>query len=121
MKNTGLFLIAVAVFSLAAALAFQAQTGRYEIAAVAGLSGVYRVDTRTGDLSICSPVYQQGCITLNEAYLNIEKHRKNVKDTAQGAMGAIDQFTVDRAKELRGLIKQLGAGQEEGQEAVPAE
>ncbi len=123
MKTIGLLLIAVSVFTLAAAVYLHTQgseTGRYEIASVPGLSGVYRVDTKTGDLSICSPLYENSCMTLEEAYLNIKKHQENMKSTAGQAVDKMNQFTSDRAQDLNKFLGRLG-GMKTDETTQPAE
>jgi len=105
--NINIMLLAIAVLALAAAIMFHAQTNRYQITAVAGLSGVYRADTRTGDLSICSPIYQQGCITIEQAHQIIEQQKENVRATAGHAQDKINEFTRDRAEGLRNLMRRF--------------
>ena len=107
MKTAALFSIALSVFVLAAAVAYHAGTGRYQISSVTGVAGVYQTDTKTGEVSICTPVYESGCITLTQAHLQIVQQRENIVNSAQQATGAIDQFTKDKARDLRNAIQKF--------------
>ena len=108
MKNLMLLCIAAAIVVMAGALLLHAQTGRYQISPVTGMAGVYKVDTRNGKLEICSPMYEQGCMTLAQAHQQIAAHRENVMDTARQTGNLIDQFTRDKAQDLRRALDRLG-------------
>ena len=94
MKTTGLLLIAISIFALAVAVYLHSEPdneiGRYEIIAASGLSGVYRLDTKTGEVSTCSPLYENGCMTLEETHLRIKKHQKGIQNTAEQAVDKED-------------------------------
>jgi hypothetical protein len=121
MKHLSLLCVALSVLVLAGAILYHAktlsdtaiikaaaaQTGRYQISSVAGLTGVYRIDTGTGKISICSAAYPDGCITIEQAHANIQQQRENAMEAAKGASDRIDQFTKDRAKKLRSVIDKL--------------
>ncbi len=123
MKNVILMSIALSIFALAAAVTYHAtrlsqpaqqnhaaqsaQTGTYQISPVAGISGVYRVDTRNGEISICSAVYENGCITLAQAHRQILAKRESMVNTAQEAGGKIDEFTREKAEGLRNMIQKF--------------
>jgi len=116
MKNTAHFSIAIAILVLAFAVILEARTGRYRVTAAAGIAGVYKVDTRSGDLFICSPVYKDGCVSLEQAHAQIQKRKQHLNQAAQNATNGIDNFTKDNARKLKGMINKL---RPEDQQAAP--
>jgi hypothetical protein len=85
--DKSVIVLALSIIILASALFYHSSTDRYQIAAIGSVMGVYLVDTRSGDISICSPVSENGCMTLAEFRVFIEKRnndaRKKVKDFAK--------------------------------------
>lgn len=112
MRNFMLAVMALAVFALAASVYFHAGTGRYQITYVAGMTGVYKADTRTGELSLCSPLYESGCITMAEAHQHLAQQRENMVNTAKQTSDKIDQFTKGKARDLRNLMDRITPDQE---------
>jgi hypothetical protein len=100
---------------LSAAIVYHSQTKRYQIAAVGSVVGVYLVDTRTGDISICSPVSNNGCMSLQEfrefvEQRNIEAKNK-VKNYAKEKAGSV----IDSFKNLDFMDKEQEFTPDKGQ------
>jgi hypothetical protein len=85
--DKSVILIALSTLVLAVAIFYHASTERYQIAAIGSVMGVYLVDTRSGEISICSPVSENGCMSLAEFRVYLEQRnqdaRKKVKDFAK--------------------------------------
>ena len=104
----GKVIISISIIVLAAAIYFHAQTGRYQITTVENLAGVYRVDTRTGQLAICSPLYADSCTAIEDVK-RIMDERKAAALAAAGKVGnKIDNFTKSKALDLRNAVGKIG-------------
>jgi len=98
--NKAIILFAASVLFLSGAIVYYAQTGRYQITSAGGPTGVYRVDTRTGNVSICSPLNEKGCVSLDAVYKNIKKRKKNTETMIQ-------DFTRENTNKLRETLKKI--------------
>ncbi len=92
---------------LSLAILYNSQTGRYQITPVSGLAGVYMIDTRTSEISICSPLHSNGCITIEDAYRDIEARKEKALSTVENTGNKINEFTKKRAGELNNILKKI--------------
>ena len=104
-----LFLSALIV---AGAVLYHAQTHqRYQIASAGTIPAVYRVDTRTGEVSVCSPLGgEAGC-------QSIEGLQQSVMATTAGLQEQItqsqDQFMQSAEQMVSGLMGIMNVMKEE--------
>lgn len=109
LTGTGIVLSAIL---LSCALVYSSQTGRYQITSGGALPGVYRVDTQTGEVSVCSPLRENSCESL-------ESVRKNFTQMGTDLQGSLTNAPEDLMQSLQDLI--AGAWQKPDQNTKPTE
>ncbi len=85
MKKFPAFSLMLCSLLVAGAIVYHAETGRYQIESVGTIPAAYRVDTRTGEVSVCSPLSgSSGCDS-------IENLQKSLFDTTSGIQEQLSQ------------------------------
>ncbi|MCB1681375.1 MAG: hypothetical protein KDI61_06630 [Alphaproteobacteria bacterium] len=87
---------------IAGAIVYHAETGRYQIESVGTIPAAYRVDTRTGEVSVCSP------LSSNAGCQSIESIQDSVLETTSSLQNQIsqsqDQFMESAQQMMSGLM-----------------
>ena len=65
---------------ISAAILYYAETGRYQITSVGTLPAAYKVDTRTGQVYVCSPLKEKACESIEEFRSNFTSTAKGIQD-----------------------------------------
>lgn len=85
MKKFPAFTIFLSALVIAGAIVYHAETNRYQIASAGTIPAVYRVDTRNGEVSVCSPLGgEAGC-------QSIESLQESVLTTTEGIQKQLSQ------------------------------
>lgn len=104
--NQSLLIVALCTLILSASIFYHSQTKRYQIAAVGSVVGVYLVDTRTGHISICSPVSNNGCMSLQEFREFVEQRNAEAKSKVKNYAKEKAGNVIDTFKNLDFLDQQ---------------
>ncbi len=112
MKKFPALSLFLSALILAGAVLYHAQTHqRYQIASAGTIPAVYRVDTRTGEVSVCSPLGgEAGC-------QSIESLQDSVLSTTAGIQEQIsqsqDQFMQSAEQMVSGIMGMMNVMKED--------
>ena len=119
MKTLSVSILISAVI-IAAAILYYAETGRYQITSVGTLPAAYKVDTRTGQVYVCSPLKEKACES-------IEDFRSNITTTALGIQESWNSTQSDFFSNAQNMMNSMLAlmtimsGEDPDQPKLPPE
>ncbi|MCB1593007.1 MAG: hypothetical protein KDI90_11215 [Alphaproteobacteria bacterium] len=102
MKKFPAFSLFLSALIVGGAVVYHAETGRYQIASVGTIPAAYRIDTRTGEVAVCS------VLNGNSGCQSIGSIQEGVLSTTSGLQEQIsqsqDQFMQSANQMVTGLM-----------------
>lgn len=102
---------------VAGAIIYHAETGRYQIESVGTIPAAYRVDTRTGEVAVCSP------LTSESGCQSIESLQESVLSTTTGLQEQLatsqDQFMQSAGQMVNGIMGMITLMEEKKNDTEP--
>ncbi|MCL4678879.1 MAG: hypothetical protein KJ017_09855 [Alphaproteobacteria bacterium] len=117
MKKFPAFSLVLSALAVAGAIVYHAETGRYQIESVGTIPAAYRVDTRTGQVAVCSP------LTTESGCQSIESLQESVFSTTASLQEQIsqsqDQFMQSAQQMMSGMMGMINLMEEKKSEDNP--
>lgn len=117
MKKFPAFSVLLGALAVSGAIIYHAETGRYQIETVGAVPAAYRVDTRTGEVAVCSPLTSEaGCQSiesLQQSVLSVGTDLQKQLSESQ------DQFMQSAEQMVSGIMGMINVLEEKKAEDRP--
>lgn len=119
MKKFPAFSLVLSALAVAGAIVYHAETGRYQIESVGTIPAAYRVDTRTGEVAVCSPLTtESGCQSIESLQDSIFSTTTSLQEQLTQSQ---DQFMQSAQQMMSGMMGMITVMEEKKDEKPPEE
>lgn len=117
MKKFPAFSLVLSALAVAGAIVYHAETGRYQIESVGTIPAAYRVDTRTGEVAVCSPLTtESGCQSIESLQDSIFSTTTSLQEQLTQSQ---DQFMQSAQQMMSGMMGMITVMEEKKDEKPP--